>query len=97
HLSVLGAFNVLNALPAIALAKYLEIPGEKIRAGLENLKNIPGRMERIDEGQGFTLIVDYAHENLSLNTVLDAARKIAGANKVVLLTGGQGGGRDRAK
>lgn len=54
-------------------------------------------MEKIDEGQNFTVIVDYAHENLSLNTVLDAARKIAEDKKVILLTGGQGGGRDRAK
>jgi UDP-N-acetylmuramoyl-L-alanyl-D-glutamate--2,6-diaminopimelate ligase len=78
HLSVVGAFNVYNALPAIALGKHLNIPQEQIERGISNLKNIPGRMEKIDEGQNFTVLVDYAHENLSFNTVLDAARKIAG-------------------
>lgn len=97
HLSVLGKFNVYNALPALALAETLKLQGDATRTGISNVKIIPGRMEKIDEGQNFTVIVDYAHENLSLNTVLDAARKIAGTNRVILVTGGQGGGRDRAK
>jgi UDP-N-acetylmuramoyl-L-alanyl-D-glutamate--2,6-diaminopimelate ligase len=97
HLSVLGHFNIYNALAAIALGKGLGVPLEKIKSGLASLKKIDGRMEKIDEGQNFTVIVDYAHENLSFNTVLDAARKLAGQNKVIVLTGGQGGGRDRAK
>jgi UDP-N-acetylmuramoyl-L-alanyl-D-glutamate--2,6-diaminopimelate ligase len=97
HLSVPGEFNIYNALPAIALGKLLNLAYEKIEQGIAKLKVIPGRMEKIDEGQDFTVLVDYAHENLSFNTVLNAARKIAGSNKVIVLTGGQGGGRDRAK
>jgi UDP-N-acetylmuramoyl-L-alanyl-D-glutamate--2,6-diaminopimelate ligase len=97
NLSVPGKFHVYNALPAIALGTLLEIPFEKIKLGLKNLQVIEGRMQKIDEGQNFTVIVDYAHENLSLNTILDEARNLAGNNKVIILTGGQGGGRDRAK
>ncbi|MBX4205073.1 MAG: UDP-N-acetylmuramoyl-L-alanyl-D-glutamate--2,6-diaminopimelate ligase [Candidatus Doudnabacteria bacterium] len=97
HLEVLGHFNVYNALPAIALGRHLHAPEEKIRQGISDVRIIPGRMEKIEEGQSFTVLVDYAHENLSFNKVLDAARKIAGVNKVIVLTGGQGGGRDRAK
>ena len=97
HLSILGAFNVYNALPAIVLGKVLEIPTEKIRQGLADLKVIEGRMQKIDMGQTYTVIVDYAHEKVSMNAVLDTARNMAGHHNVIVLLGAEGGGRDKAK
>lgn len=97
HLSILGKFNIYNALPAIVLGLSLNIPDEKIRQGIADLKTIPGRMEEIKEGQNFTVIVDYAHEKVSMNEVLNTARNMAGANKVIVLLGAEGGGRDKTK
>lgn len=97
HLNILGKFNIYNALPAIALGEALQIPYEKISEGIKNLKVIPGRMEQINEGQNFTVIVDYAHEKVSMNAVLDTARNMAGKNKVIVLLGAEGGGRDKVK
>jgi UDP-N-acetylmuramoyl-L-alanyl-D-glutamate--2,6-diaminopimelate ligase len=97
HISMLGRFNIYNALPAIALGSILNIPTDKIKQGIDELKNIPGRMEVINEGQKFTVIVDYAHEKISMNAVLDTARNMAGKNKVIVLLGAEGGGRDKAK
>jgi UDP-N-acetylmuramoyl-L-alanyl-D-glutamate--2,6-diaminopimelate ligase len=96
-LSILGGFNVLNALPAILLGRTLGIADEKINFALSNLENIPGRMEIIDKGQNFKAIVDYAHEKISMNAVLDTAQKIAGGKKIILLLGAEGGGRDKTK
>jgi UDP-N-acetylmuramoyl-L-alanyl-D-glutamate--2,6-diaminopimelate ligase len=96
-LAVLGAFNVYNALPAVAVAKSLHIPIDRIRVGLANLKVIDGRMQKIEEGQNFTVIVDYAHEKVSMNAVLDTAKNMAAGRKVIVLLGAEGGGRDKAK
>jgi UDP-N-acetylmuramoyl-L-alanyl-D-glutamate--2,6-diaminopimelate ligase len=97
HLSLLGGFNVYNALPAIALGKAFGLPLEVIEVGIADLKLIPGRMEIINQGQNFTVIVDYAHEKISINALLDTARKMAGQKKVIILLGAEGGGRDKAK
>lgn len=96
HISTLGKFNVYNALAAMSLAQALELNEDNVRKGLANLKLIPGRMELIDEGQNFTTIVDYAHEKVSMNAVLDAARRIS-KGKVIVLLGAEGGGRDKSK
>jgi UDP-N-acetylmuramoyl-L-alanyl-D-glutamate--2,6-diaminopimelate ligase len=93
-----GKFNILNALPAIILAEHLGLPKEKIRNGLMALTVIPGRMERIEEGQPYTVIVDYAHEKLSINTLLDTASSWKKHDtKVIVLIGAEGGGRDTQK
>ena len=99
HLDILGEFNVLNALPAIALASNLGIPANLIKQGLANLKSIPGRMEKINEGQDFTVLVDYAHEKQSITAVLDTAQNMVRENlgKVIILLGAEGGGRDKSK
>jgi UDP-N-acetylmuramoyl-L-alanyl-D-glutamate--2,6-diaminopimelate ligase len=92
----MGKFNVYNAMPAVLLAKHLEIPVEKIEEGLKNCDKIPGRMEIINEGQNFTAIVDYAHEGVSMNAAIDAAlgAKKAPQNKLFVVFGGDGGGRE---
>ncbi|MBI4363340.1 MAG: UDP-N-acetylmuramoyl-L-alanyl-D-glutamate--2,6-diaminopimelate ligase [Candidatus Doudnabacteria bacterium] len=97
RLSVLGSFNVYNALPAIALGQTLKIGYEQIKQGLENLKLIEGRMQKIEQGQNFTVIVDYAHEKVSMNAALDAVRSMAPKHHVIVLLGAEGGGRDQSK
>ncbi|MBU1083408.1 UDP-N-acetylmuramoyl-L-alanyl-D-glutamate--2,6-diaminopimelate ligase [Patescibacteria group bacterium] len=98
ELNIPGRFNIYNALPAIIVGHLAGINNELIADGLEQLRVIPGRMERIDAGQDFMVIVDYAHEKESITNVLETANKIKDEdNKVVILLGAEGGGRDRAK
>lgn len=98
HLNTLGGFNVYNALPALVLARAWGIPSETIRRGFLELSGIPGRMERISAGQPFLVIVDYAHEGLSVGAVLDVGRRmIPASGRVLVVTGATGGGRDKAK
>ncbi|MFH1393220.1 MAG: UDP-N-acetylmuramoyl-L-alanyl-D-glutamate--2,6-diaminopimelate ligase [Patescibacteria group bacterium] len=96
-INILGNFNVYNALPAIVIGFELGIAPEKIKEGLENLKIIPGRMERINEGQNFLIFVDYAHEGEGMNAILDTARDLVKDKKIIILFGAEGGGRDKAK
>jgi UDP-N-acetylmuramoyl-L-alanyl-D-glutamate--2,6-diaminopimelate ligase len=98
ELSISGKFNIYNALPAIAIARLAKIEDEIIAKGLKELTIIPGRMERINEGQKFTMIVDYAHEKESMTNVLNTAQIIKPAGgKVIVLLGAEGGGRDKTK
>jgi UDP-N-acetylmuramoyl-L-alanyl-D-glutamate--2,6-diaminopimelate ligase len=98
ELSIPGAFNIYNALPALIVGTTLGIQLENIRKGLKTLNLIPGRMERIDEGQEYTVFVDYAHEPASLGALLSTVKNIkAPDGKIILLFGGQGGGRDPRK
>ena len=97
-LSIPGAFNVSNALPAIIISRLAGIDDVSIARGLEMLTRIPGRMERIEEGQNFMLFVDYAHEGESMRNVLETARAMrAPDSKIIVLLGAEGGGRDKAK
>ena len=98
ELNIPGRFNIYNALPAIIIGQLVGVPNELIAEGLEKLRVIPGRMERIDVGQNFIVIVDYAHEKESITAVLETANKMRTDNgKVIILLGAEGGGRDRAK
>lgn len=99
HISLIGVFNIYNALPAIAVAEELGISPNEIVQGLENCVVIPGRMEIINEGQDFTAIVDYAHEGVSFRLALEAAQKAkrTSLNKVIAVYGAEGGGRDLSK
>jgi len=98
-LSLLGSFNVENALAAIALCSALGISQDAIRHGLAALGNVPGRMEKIDEGQPFSVYVDYAHDAVSMEAALTAAGhlKKAPSSKVIVVLGAEGGGRDKKK
>lgn len=98
EISILGKFNVYNALPAIIVAQQAGIKNDQIKKGLRNLKTIPGRMELINEGQNFTVIVDYAHEKESMTHLLQTANQIRKeGSKIIILLGAEGGGRDKAK
>ncbi|MBI4414841.1 MAG: hypothetical protein HY566_01210, partial [Candidatus Kerfeldbacteria bacterium] len=97
-LRIPGAFNVMNALPAILAAKVCGATRETIQKGFDALTMIPGRMERIDERQPFAVYVDYAHEKQSITAVLSTGRAMVGpGRKVIILLGAEGGGRDPRK
>jgi UDP-N-acetylmuramoyl-L-alanyl-D-glutamate--2,6-diaminopimelate ligase len=90
-----GDFNVANALGAFAAALALGVSPEAAAAGLTRAAPPPGRFEPVDEGQPFTVLVDYAHTPDSLENVLRAAREITAGR--VLAVFGAGGDRDRDK
>jgi len=90
-----GSFNRANALLAAASARALGVDDDAIVRGLESVRGIPGRFEEVDEGQPFTVLVDYAHKPGSLHTVLTAARGIATGQLICVF--GCGGDRDRGK
>ncbi len=97
-LSIPGRFNILNALPALAIGDVLGIPKINISEGLRNIGVIPGRMEEIKEGQKFKVIVDYAHEKQSMTNVLETAFNLKKpGGKIIILLGAEGGGRDKSK
>jgi UDP-N-acetylmuramoyl-L-alanyl-D-glutamate--2,6-diaminopimelate ligase len=89
RLSLIGAFNIYNSLAATAVGLAEKISLEKIKNGLESIQNIPGRLEKISEGQNFEVIVDYAHSPDSLKNVYDAVRPYV-KNKIIAVLGGTG-------
>ena len=95
QLKLQGGFNRENALAAAAAACALGIAEAAIRQGIEAVERVPGRFERIDEGQPFTVLVDYAHTPSALETVLEAARELTRGR--LLCVFGAGGDRDRVK
>ena len=97
-IGILGKFNVYNALPAIIIGRLFGVNNDLIAKGLINLKVIPGRMEKIDVGQDFTVLVDYAHEKESMTNALETVNGMKKPEaKVIVLLGAEGGGRDKAK
>jgi UDP-N-acetylmuramoyl-L-alanyl-D-glutamate--2,6-diaminopimelate ligase len=92
---LVGRYNVANALAAAATARALGCSDEAIRTGLRDLPPVPGRLERIDAGQPFLVVVDYAHTPDALANVLRALREVA--RRRVLTLFGCGGDRDRGK
>jgi UDP-N-acetylmuramoyl-L-alanyl-D-glutamate--2,6-diaminopimelate ligase len=97
-LQLAGRFNVSNALAAIALGEALEIDPAAIREGLAGVQGVPGRMDRVDCGQPFGVIVDYAHSPASLRKVLELLAPVAAAGGGELVAVfGSAGERDVAK
>ena len=90
-----GSFNCSNALAAVTCAFALGIDTETIAAALAEFEGVPGRFERIDEGQPFEVIVDFAHTPAGLETVLNTARELTGRKLICLF--GCGGDRDPGK
>jgi UDP-N-acetylmuramoyl-L-alanyl-D-glutamate--2,6-diaminopimelate ligase len=90
-----GAFNVLNALCALAAARALGVDDATLAAALAGAPRPPGRFEPVDEGQAFAVVVDYAHKPDALDAVLRAARPLTSGRLVVVV--GAGGDRDRGK
>jgi UDP-N-acetylmuramoyl-L-alanyl-D-glutamate--2,6-diaminopimelate ligase len=90
-----GHFNVANALGAFAAARELGVAADTAAAGLARAARVPGRFEPVDEGQGFTVLVDYAHTPDSIENVLRAARRLTEGRLISVF--GAGGDRDRDK
>ncbi len=90
-----GRFNRENAIGAALAARALGASGDAVRRGIESVAGVPGRFEKIDEGQPFAVIVDYAHTPDSLANVIGAARGLGDGHLVVVF--GAGGDRDQAK
>ena len=91
-----GHLNVYNSVAAATVARELGISGRQIVDGLASAGPVPGRFERIDEGQNFTVLVDYAHTPDGLSEVLRSVRAIPGIGRVILVFG-CGGDRDKMK
>ena len=92
---LVGRHNVANCLAASATAWALGVGLETIVAGIEALASVPGRLERVDVGQPFTVLVDYAHTDHALDNVLQAVRGLTEGRTIVVF--GCGGDRDRGK
>ena len=91
-----GHLNVYNSVAAATVARELGITGREIADGLASAGPVPGRFERIDEGQDFTVLVDYAHTPDGLSEVLRSVRATPGIGRVILVFG-CGGDRDKMK
>lgn len=92
-----GQFNVMNVLAAVTAAGQLGVSADDIRQGVGSMDAIPGRMERIDEGQDFTAIVDFAHTPNALRNALEAARAMLQPGQRLIAVFGSAGLRDREK
>jgi UDP-N-acetylmuramoyl-L-alanyl-D-glutamate--2,6-diaminopimelate ligase len=90
-----GRFNVANALCAVAVARALGAEDAVIAAALAAAAPVPGRLEPVEEGQRFAVLVDYAHKPGALESVLQAVRGLTRGRVIVVF--GAGGDRDRGK
>jgi UDP-N-acetylmuramoyl-L-alanyl-D-glutamate--2,6-diaminopimelate ligase len=91
-----GRINAYNILAAIGAGVALNIPNGKIEEGIANLELVPGRFQRIDEGQPFLVIVDYAHTDDALKNLIATARELGPSARIITVFGA-GGERDRTK
>ena len=96
---LVGYFNVYNLLAAAALATALGLSASQIQAGVRKLRQVTGRMQRIDKGQPFLIIVDFAHTPGSLEQAIRTAARIRAeqGNGRIITVFGSAGKRDVAK
>lgn len=95
NLKITGIFNVYNVMGAVGAAFAEGIKADVIKQTLESFESVPGRFELVDEGQTFSVIVDYAHTPDGLENILKTARQIAKQHIITVF--GCGGDRDRTK
>jgi UDP-N-acetylmuramoyl-L-alanyl-D-glutamate--2,6-diaminopimelate ligase len=94
--ALVGRINVYNILGAIGAAQALGLSNEIIEAGIQNLESVSGRFQRIDLGQPFFVVVDYAHTDDALENLIRTARELNPKGRIITLFG-CGGGKDRTK
>jgi UDP-N-acetylmuramoyl-L-alanyl-D-glutamate--2,6-diaminopimelate ligase len=94
-LNLPGDFNVYNALAAVGVGQAVGLGSKQIEQGIASLKSVPGRMMRVEAGQDFEILVDYAVTPAALQSALKAARQTT-SGKVTLVFGATGD-RDKAK
>ncbi|MBF0565628.1 MAG: UDP-N-acetylmuramoyl-L-alanyl-D-glutamate--2,6-diaminopimelate ligase [Nitrospirae bacterium] len=90
-----GYFNVYNILAAFSAGLALNVPVDNILAGISNLKSVRGRVEPVEMGQDFSVIVDYAHTDDALKNVVESVRKTCAGRIITIF--GCGGNRDTGK
>ncbi len=96
HSPLVGEFNVHNLLAAITVTRgLLQLPDDAVQAGIAAMHGVPGRMERIDLGQDFLALVDFAHTPNALRRALQAARQMTQGKVIAVF--GSAGLRDRQK
>lgn len=93
--SLAGRHNLSNLLAAFAAAMALNVPVAVIKEGIAGLGQIPGRFEKVENDLGFHVIVDYAHTDASLQSLLETVKDLKPAR--IILVFGAGGDRDKAK
>jgi UDP-N-acetylmuramoyl-L-alanyl-D-glutamate--2,6-diaminopimelate ligase len=94
--ALVGRINIYNILAAIGAGIGLGISNEVIEAGIRKLHAVAGRFQRIDEGQPFLVVVDYAHTDDALQNLIRTARELITKGRIITLFG-CGGSRDRTK
>jgi UDP-N-acetylmuramoyl-L-alanyl-D-glutamate--2,6-diaminopimelate ligase len=94
--SLVGRINVYNILAAIGAAQALGLSNNVIEAGIRNLESVSGRFQRIDQGQPYLVIVDYAHTDDALESLIRTARELNPKGRIITLFG-CGGSKDRTK
>jgi UDP-N-acetylmuramoyl-L-alanyl-D-glutamate--2,6-diaminopimelate ligase len=97
ELALLGRFNVANAVGAATAAAVLGVDEATIARGLAAAPPVPGRLEAVDAGQPFTVVVDYSHKPDALDQALRSARELVAPGGTLTVVFGCGGDRDRAK
>ena len=95
HMHMTGMFNVYNALAAASCALIMGIAPEKIREGLEAVTRVPGRIEVLETGTPYKVILDYSHSPDALENILKTVRQFT-RNRLIALFG-CGGDRDKGK
>lgn len=93
HTALPGVFNVYNMIAAIKCAEHFGVSLEDAKKGLESMQKVRGRMEKVDEGQGFEVVVDYAHTTESLKAIYSTYKGL----HTICILGNTGGGRDKWK
>jgi len=93
---LVGRINVYNILAAIGAGIGLGIPAQAIEAGIRQLESVPGRFQRVDEGQPFLVVIDYAHTDDALRNLITTARELVDKGRIITVFGA-GGDRDRTK
>lgn len=95
RIPLLGAWNVSNAVLAVGVGQAMGVDMDAMALSLPNVEQVPGRMEFIDEGQNFSVIVDMAYEPVSLRLLYEFCRSRVGADRrLITLISSTGGGRD---
>jgi len=95
HCNLPGSFNIYNSLAAIGVGRTIGLSKSQIERGIDSLKSVEGRMTRVDEGQDFDVIVDYAHTPDSFEKVFKEVRPLVKGRLIVAF--GSAGRRDEAK
>ncbi|HSE29080.1 MAG TPA: UDP-N-acetylmuramoyl-L-alanyl-D-glutamate--2,6-diaminopimelate ligase [Candidatus Saccharimonadales bacterium] len=90
-----GLFNVYNAMAAITVARFYDADDQAIQTGFNALINVPGRMQFIDEGQGFSVLIDHAHTTDALKKLFGEVKRLGGKRLITVI--GCDGDRDASK